>query len=45
MCVGNTATCVQPYFFPTSTPPESKFGPNVPCLGEQTLGVNFLSGP
>jgi hypothetical protein len=45
MCVGNTATCVQAYFFPMFTPPESKFGPNVPCLGGQTLGVTFLPGP
>lgn len=45
MCVGNTNSCVQAYFYPMFDPPENKYAPNVPCLGGQPLNINFLSGP
>ena len=39
------ANCVAAYFYPMSSPPESKHEPNAACPGGQTLAMNFLSGP
>jgi hypothetical protein len=44
-CVGNSANCVNAYFYPMFYPPENKYGPNVPCLSGQTLIITFLPGP
>jgi hypothetical protein len=44
-CVGNSASCVNAYFYPMYDPPENKYAPNSVCPGGATLNVTFLSGP
>ena len=43
-CVGNSASCVNAYFFPMFTGPPSQHQPNSQCPAGSSLVITFLAG-